>query len=192
MKIGITGGIGSGKSEVSNYLRKLGETVICADEIAREITKPGEEGEKILRRIFGESYFKNDGTLDRKALASLVFKDRKKRRLLNEALHPLIIKRIMKEADKIKGLVFIDAALLIQTGMHSMVDAVWLITASRQTRIKRIMQRDALDRNSVLLRLSAQENDRVLKRYADEIISNDGSKKELETKVNILLEKIRE
>lgn len=191
MKIGITGGIGSGKSVISNYLKKLGETVICADEVAHELTKPGEEGEKILRRVFNSS-FKEDGALDRKALAALVFADREKRMLLNKALHPLIISRIMNKAKEAQGRVFIDAALLIQTGMHTMMDFVWLVTAKRQTRIKRIMQRDSLDRKSALLRLKAQQSDGTLKRYADEIITNDGSIKELEQKIDGLLEKNRE
>ncbi len=192
MKIGITGGIGSGKSAISNYLKKLGETVICADEVAHELTKHGEEGERILRSVFTDSYFKEDGALDRKALAALVFADREKRMLLNKALHPLIISRIMNKAKEAQGRVFIDAALLIQTGMHTMMDFVWLVTAKRQTRIKRIMQRDSLDRKSALLRLKAQQSDGTLKRYADEIITNDGSIKELEQKIDGLLEKNRE
>ncbi|MFA5675798.1 MAG: dephospho-CoA kinase [Christensenellales bacterium] len=191
MKIGITGGIGSGKSTVTSCLRKLGETVICADEIARNITAPGGEGEDALRRVFGESCFKGDGTLDRAALASLVFSDREKRELLNKTLHPLIIPRVMKEAEKAPGLVFIDAALLIQTGMHNMMDAVWLITAKKQTRIKRVMRRDNIGRKSVLLRMSSQQSDGVLKKYADEIIKNNGGVKELEEKIYTLVNKIR-
>ncbi len=191
MKIGITGTIASGKSTVSGILRKLGEKVICADQVARDLTKPGEQGAAVLRSVFGDIYFDEAGHLNRRKLAAVVFRDENKRKMLNEALHPLIISSIM-EKPEMQGRVFVDAALLVQSGMHKMMDAVWLVTADNKTRIQRLMQRDAMDRKAALLRISAQQPDDVLKRYAHEIITNNGSVQELEQKIFQLLKRIKQ
>lgn len=189
MKIGITGGIGSGKSSVTDYLRSKGETVICADEVARQVVQPGEEGAKAVKLVFGEMFFDDDGILDRKKLAEYVFADSDKTKKLNELLHPIIIARINSLASIEAGRVFIDAALLIQSGMQTDVDYVWLVIADKETRIERVMKRDSTDRKSVLQRMSNQLSDSQMKRYASEIIENSGDIKALHDKVDNLLQK---
>ena len=187
MLIGITGGIGSGKSAVTEYLRSLGETVICADEIARQVVMPGEEGAEELKKQFGSRFFNSDGILERKKLASHVFGSKELTSKLNDTLHPIIIKRVYDLAEKETGRVFIDAALLIPAGMHKKVDHVWLVTADKDTRIRRVMKRDAADEGSVMKRMQNQPDDDELQIYADEIIDNNLSLDLLHKKIEKLI-----
>ncbi len=190
MRIGITGGIGSGKSEVTKYLRSLSEYVICADEVSRQIVMPGEEGADALRREFGAGIFLEDGTLNRKKLADEVFSDEKKLMVLNNILHPLILKRIEELAKQREGRVFIDAALLIQTGMHKTVDMIWLVVADLSTRISRVVKRDGLSAAEVERRIKSQISDEEMAAFADEIIRNDGSLSALKAHVDGLLKQL--
>ncbi len=187
--IGITGGIGSGKSAVTAYLRQLGETVICADEVAREIVLPGSKGEAVVREQFGKEYFLPDGTLDRGKLAQRVFNDPESLKRLNALLHPLIISDIWEKASKAEGRVFIDAALLIETGMHEKTNYVWLVTADRETRILRVMQRDSAVRGDIERRMDSQMDDAQRKRFADEVIDNRGDMDALYRQIERLLQK---
>jgi dephospho-CoA kinase len=187
--IGITGGIGSGKSTVSDYLSGLGEYVIYSDEVAREIVLPGTTGNKMLRREFGEEYFNADGTLNRKKLAEQVFTNKGKLRRLNSILHPLIIDSIFDRAETLKGRVFIEVPLLIQSGMHKSMDYVWLVTADRETRTERVMKRDKLGAAHIEQRMKTQLSDEEMAVYADEIIDNSGSPEHLRNIVDELLKK---
>jgi len=187
--IGITGGIGSGKSAVTAYLRQKGERVICADEVAREVVLPGSRGAAIVRRQFGEDYFLPDGALDRAKLAQRVFAEPKSLKRLNAILHPLIIAAIWEKAARLDGRVFIDAALLIETGMHKRTDYVWLVAADRETRIRRVMDRDGAGREAVEKRMDSQMGDAQRARFADEIIDNCGSLDALHCQIDRLLQK---
>ncbi len=189
MRIGITGGIGSGKSEVVKHLRSLGKYVICADEVSRQVVMPGEVGAAALRRVFGSSFFLDDGSLDRKKLADEVFSNDDRLDLLNKTLHPLILQRIEQYAQQGQGPVFIDAALLIQTGMHKTVDVVWLVVAKKSTRIARVVKRDGLSAAEVKRRIDSQISDETMAAYADEIIQNNSSISELKIRVDELLKK---
>ncbi len=187
--IGITGGIGSGKSMVAGYLSRLGEHVISADETAREAVLPGERGSELIRKEFGDSFFKENGTLDRKMLASFVFGDAQKLKRLNAILHPLILERIYAEAENASGRVFIEVPLLIQSGMHDSMDFVWLVVADENERISRVTQRDTTDRAAVMRRIRNQMSDEEMAAYADEVIVNSASPQELYRKVDELLKK---
>jgi dephospho-CoA kinase len=187
--IGITGGIGSGKSAVSDYLSGLGEYVIYSDEVAREVVLPGTPGNEALRREFGDCYFNTDGTLDRKKLARHVFGSKSGLEKLNSILHPLITDRIFSEAGTLEGRVFIEVPLLIQSGMHSRMDYVWLVTADREARIRRVMKRDEVDAAHVEQRMNNQLSDAEMAVFADEIIDNSGSPECLCGKIDELLKK---
>ena len=189
MRIGITGGIGSGKSAVSAYLRSLGETVLCADEAARQVVEPGQEGAAAIREAFGDSFFLPDGSLNRKALGREVFADDEKLKRLEAILHPLIIAHIDKQAQGIDR-VFIDAALLMQMGMHNTMDTVWLVIADLKTRIARVIQRDGLNETDVLQRIENQPTDEWMMQFADETIINDGDLADLHMQVNRLLKQL--
>lgn len=188
MKIGITGGIGSGKSTVSVYLKSLGESVICADETARQLTAPGQQGAQAIRRAFGDGFFLPDGVLDRKALAAAVFLDETMRTRLENILHPLIIDSVMQKTNALSGRVFVDAALLVQSGLHEKMDAVWLVTADKNMRIQRIIKRDGLSEQDVLSRISSQPDDSYLKSFADEVIANNGTIGQLQRHIDKLLQ----
>ncbi len=187
MMIGITGGIGSGKSEVTKYLRNKGEMVICADEVARQVVQPGEKGAEEIRRVFGEDFFDAEGNLNRKRLAAHIFADNELTAKLNEILHPIIIERIFTQAKGNGGRVFIDAALLIQSGMYMNVDFVWLVSADEQIRLERVMKRDGTDKQSVILRMNNQMSSSDMSPFADEIIENNGSISQLYRKIDMLL-----
>ncbi len=190
MRIGITGGIGSGKSEVTRYLRRLGEYVICADEVSKQIVEPGAEGAIVLRLNFGDGFFLQNGELDRKKLAAEVFNNEERLKLLNDTLHPLILKRIESLAKLQNGRVFIDAALLIQTGMNKMVDCIWMVMADMQTRVMRVNKRDGFAVKEVERRIKSQLRDEDMMPYADEIIENSGSIDALHRRIDELIKQI--
>lgn len=187
--IGITGGIGSGKSAVREYLLGTGENVICADEVSRETVKPGERGNKEIRRIFGDEYFLENGEIDRKKIAEFVFNDKEKLNMLNSILHPVIADSIFKKAGKLTGRVFIEAPLLIQADMQKKVDYVWLVTADIETRIKRVVERDGLSREQVRRRIESQMSDEEMAVFADEIIDNSTSLESLYGNIENILGK---
>lgn len=185
--IGITGGIGSGKSEISAYLKQLGEQVICADEVAREIVQPGETGYEAVRSNFGEEFLLPDGTLDRKKLARRVFEYPEDLERLNSLLHPLILNHIWDKVSSMSGRIFIDAALLIETGMQNHMDYVWVVTADLETRIRRVMKRNSVARVAVENRIMNQMDDAQRLKFASEIIDNKSSLSELHKNIDRLL-----
>ena len=188
LKIGITGGIGSGKSEISRYLTSIGEHVICADEVARLVVQPGEQGNHAIRLMFGEQYFFEDDVLNREMLAKHVFSDQSNLALLNNILHPVIVEYILNQADSLSGRVFIDAPLLIQTGLHKETNFVWLVIADMEARVKRVMMRDGISESDVKQRIASQMSDQEMAEFADEIIDNSGSIENLHQKINSLLD----
>ncbi|MGI6737714.1 MAG: dephospho-CoA kinase [Anaerovoracaceae bacterium] len=193
MKIGITGGIGSGKSTVTACLRELGYTVIDADEISHEITRPGSPVLTRLRTAFGDGIFAAGGALDRAALASLVFDDAAKRKTLDEITHGEIYDIIVGRLNRSDGLLrFVDAPLLFETGLDRETDAVWVVTAAADERVRRVAQRDHVGAAQVRARIAAQLDDRSRCAAADEVIVNQGTKEELRARVAELVEKYAE
>ena len=188
--VGITGGIGSGKSEVTTYLRHRGYTVICADEVSRDIVKSGEPGHAAILQTLGNRFFHSDGSLDRKKLAAYVFANEDRVAQLNSLLHPMIVTRIFELVRTHRGIVFIDAALLIQTNMHEEVDAVWVIVADKTLRISRVIQRDGCTEIDVRQRIDSQMSDHDMIAYADAVIDNSSTMQELHKQVDKLLSKL--
>ena len=187
MVIGITGGIGSGKSAVSDYLISLGEIVIDADEVARQVVLPGEPGANEIKLVFGESFFAEDDSLLRSKLADHVFADKTRLKLLNSLLHPIIIERLHKLSNLHSGRVFWDVALLIQAGMQQSVDFIWLVVAHQSERIRRVILRDGASEISVRQRIDNQLSDDLMKPYAHEIIENNADLSALFKKIETLL-----
>lgn len=183
MRIGLTGGIASGKTMAADRLRELGAAVIDADELARSAVRPGSEG---LRRIaceLGDEMLLRDGSLNRKKLAELVFADDTARQRLNGILHPIIRDEMLRAAEAAEKagsrVIVLDVPLLIESGWQDMADEVWLVTAPMEQRIDRIAARDGFDRQKAMARIAAQMSDEEKKPYADEIIENGGSLAEL-------------
>lgn len=187
--IGITGGIGAGKSAVTKHLRSRGEVVICADETAKAVVEPDQPGAIALREYYGNDYFLPGGVLNRRKLSEHVFGNPERISRLNSLLHPLIISGMYDQAQKHSGRVFLDAALLIQSGMNKKVDYVWLVVADMETRVHRVMQRDGAEREAVLRRISNQMSDDEMRRFAHEVIENNGTLEELHQRIDILMQR---
>ncbi|MCC2865337.1 dephospho-CoA kinase [Ihubacter massiliensis] len=190
--IGLTGGIGAGKSTASKYLAKNGYAVIDADQIAREVVEPGKPLLAELRQAFGAEIIKTDGSLDRKALAAIVFEDEAGRRKLNRIMHSNIIQVIDKRIEAscrqetCKGII-IDAPLLFETGLEEKCDQTWLLVADWETRIRRVCARDGAAPQEVEARIKSQMDDEEKRKRADLVIDNSGSRQELEQKLKTVI-----
>ena len=163
--IGLTGGIGAGKSTVSNILREKGCCIIDADAISHQITEKGSDTLQQLAKAFGEDILFDDGSLDRKKLAAIAFSDEKQRRKLEDLTTKRVLSLIDQTLQNLRressyDIIFIDAPLLFETGADKMTDLVWLVTAEKETRIARVMERDGATRQQVLARMSSQMDDR--------------------------------
>lgn len=189
--IGLTGSIASGKSMVSSILEDLGAKIIDADKIARKVVLPGTEGLKLVISEFGGDIIDNTGALDRRKLGEYVFSDEDKLKKLNEILHPLILTKINRELNELKqnGTVHaavLDAPLLIECGLHKVVDEVWLVIADDVLRLQRLMKRDGLNEQQARARMLSQLPQEEKLRYADIIIENNGKLNHLRKKVKQL------
>lgn len=191
MVVGLTGGIASGKSLVSTELKRLGAHIIDADIIAREIVVPGNPAYYEIISEFGQEVLREDGTLNRKMLGSVVFADDKRLKALNSITHPRILKRIEDDIEKINAacahpLIVVDIALLIELGFHKKVEKVIVVFADDDKLVKRMMARDNLTEHEAKQRLSAQLPMKEKLRYADYVIDNNGSVEEAQAQVKKL------
>lgn len=177
MIIGLTGSIGSGKSTVSARLKSLGALILDADIIAREVVEIGTEGLKQIERVFGSEAIAADGSLDRKAVARIVFADSEKRQQLNGIIHPAVLSELKRRSsaqqakDRIRLIIW-DVPLLIEAGWADLTDSVWLVTAPMQTRLERIIARDGCTLSQAENRIRAQLSEDEKRRYSNEVIDN--------------------
>lgn len=186
--IGLTGGIGTGKSTVGAMLQELGALSIDADQVARKIVEPGTIGLKEIVNHFGPEILLPDGSLNRQALGREIFQNADKRELLNSITHPLIKEDIAQQLKQIqqatpKAIVVIEAPLLIEAGMVSMVDEVWLVTVPTQVQIQRVMSRDKIDYQAALMKVNSQMSSQERMAYSQVVISTDGSFEEVRRQV---------
>jgi dephospho-CoA kinase len=170
--IGLTGGIGSGKSTVARFFAELGVPVYYADEAAKEIMQTDEMA-KSLETAFGEAIF-NGNTLDRKKLAAIVFSDKEKLKLLNGLVHPAVGKHfkawVKNHSDS--DFVIREAAILFESGTYKDCDKVIAVTAPLETKINRVMRRDGVSREEVLKRIENQWSDEKKAALSDFTIKN--------------------
>lgn len=175
--IALTGGIASGKTTLLNALNNQGAPVIDADRISRSLTAPGGEALPLIRDAFGEGVFHGDGTLNRKALAAIVFSDEEARRSLEGIIHPMVAARIKRELTGI-GLTHkaavVDIPLLYESGMDSIADEVWCVYVPKREQIRRLRERDGFTQEQALMRLNSQMDPREKCRRADHVIRTDG------------------
>ncbi len=194
---GLTGGIATGKSLVSEIFRSLGAFIIDADLIAREIVRPGLPAWKAITEAFGNEVLLPDGSINRSKLGSIVFQDFSKRSILNSIMHPGILKEAAKLRKKIGeehpfAVVIFDAALLIESGAYEMVDLVILVYVNEELQINRLMNRDGLTREDALERINAQMPVEEKKNYADYIIDTSSSHKDdIEKQVRYVFETLK-
>jgi len=193
--IGLTGGIASGKSLVARILESLGAVVVDADLLAREVVEPGKPAYLSIREVFGDGVLLSDGSLDRKRLGGIVFADVAARRVLEGITHPAIAElaadRFEKERRKGTRVVFYVVPLLVEAGLTSMVDEIWVVTVDRETQLRRLMERDGIGREEAALRVDAQMPLKEKLAYADVVIDNSGAPEETEIKVGRLWELLR-
>lgn len=194
--IGIAGGIGSGKSTVTDHLRDKKFTVYDADEVAREAVMPKEPALTELADFFGVEIINGDGTLNRRKLAQIAFSDPEKSKKLNEILHKDIDHRIdlklteymeSAKAEDTPEAVFISAPLFFEAELDSKCDETWAVIADKKIRLKRTMDRDGLPLKEVQDRIDRQMSDEERAERADHVIRNNGTREELIEKVDKLL-----
>ena len=188
--IGLTGGIGSGKSTVSKHFTKLGVAVIDADEIAHELVEPGQPALNQIVREFGSAMLTARGELDRSRLRKIVFDDPRLRKALESILHPLIRAEMRRHADKINApYCVLCIPLLVETQQMDMVDRVLVIDSPKKLRYQRIKQRDGLPDREIEAILAAQATADEHLAVADDVIVNDGSPEEICRQVDLLHKK---
>lgn len=184
-RIGLTGGIATGKSTVSAILRSLGAFVIDADQIAREIVLPGQPAHQDIVKHFGPEVLLPDGQLNRPWLSEQIFSDPAQRQFLNQFTHPRVIERIESIIEELAATnyhlpVVLDIPLLIEAGMAHTVDQVWLVVTDAETQLERLMQRDGFSKAEAKLRIDAQMPLVEKARYAHCLIDNSGCLNETE------------
>lgn len=175
MRVGLTGGIGSGKSAVAKILEDLGAYIVDTDALAREAVAPNSDGFMEIARVW--PHVVRTGALDRAALAEIVFNDPSARERLNGILHPHI-RRLAMERDawaKPGQIVVHVVPLLFETGYDRLVDKTIAVVASEDARIARIVARDGIDESRVRARMAAQIDPEEARRRADYVIENDGN-----------------
>lgn len=193
--IGLTGGIASGKSLVADILAELGAVVIDADRLAREVVTPGTEPYRMIIETFGDNVLQTDGTLNRKALGRIVFADPDARARLERITHPAILalgkKRLDEERSKGTAVVFYVVPLLLEVGLASSVDEVWIVYADDETQMERLMKRDGIGRDEALRKVAAQMPMDEKIKLGKVIIDNSGTAEETRQKVIELWRELR-
>lgn len=196
MVVGVTGGIATGKSAVVEQFRQLGAAVISADELAREIVRPGEDALARLVERFGPGILLSDGNLDRKALAELIFADPEARRDLNRITHPAIARlsaaRIASLQRQGAMLIIYEAPLLFEAGAENRVERIVVVTAPAEVQRQRLMARDGLDERAAQARIEAQMPLADKVRRADFVVDNAGTVDDLAVKVRDLYDRLLE
>lgn len=184
LRIGLTGGIGSGKSTVAACFERLGIPVIDTDAIARELVAPGSEGLRLIVDAFGPQVLGSDGTLDRAALRRRVFGDQDARRRLETILHPRIRQRMRERAAAATGpYVVLVIPLLIEHSWTDEVDRVLVIDCTPQTQLRRTVARDHVSAEQARAVLHSQASREERLAAADDIIDNDSDRQDLDAAV---------
>ncbi|MCC6495736.1 MAG: dephospho-CoA kinase [Propionibacteriaceae bacterium] len=186
MHIGLTGGIGSGKSSVAELLRERGAVVIDSDVLAREVVAPGTPGLAAVVERFGDGVLREDGTLDRGALGAVVFGDPAARRDLEAIIHPAVRARAaaLAAAAPAGSVVVQMIPLLVETGQQAAFDLVVVVDVDPAVQVERIRRRDGLDESAALARIRAQADRETRLAAADVVLHNNGSLAELREEVD--------
>lgn len=194
IRVGLTGGIGAGKSTAAKRFRELGALVLDADEISRASLKKDGACYSEVVALFGSEILKPDGEIDRKKIAGIVFADEKMRRQLNAIVHPYVIDTMFRLAEEALfqkgGVAVFEAPLLFESGMHEKMDRNVLVVCGEEQRLERIQKRDNTTRQAALARIRAQMPEQEKRLLADYILENDGTIEQLNTQIDSLLEEL--
>ena len=188
LKVGLTGGIASGKSTVSEAFARLGAKVLDADKVAREVVLPGQPAWLKLQQAFGPEFFLPDGEVNRSKLRRLVFADPEERGKLNAIVHPEVMREIDFRFEQLTSsaehaVVLVDIPLLIEVGVAHRFDKLVVVYANESVQVMRLMQRDGLSREEARQGLSVQIDLREKARKADFVIDNSGTPGETQVQV---------
>ncbi|KPC67679.1 dephospho-CoA kinase [Streptomyces coelicoflavus] len=185
LKVGLTGGIGAGKSEVSRLLVEHGAVLIDADRIAREVVAPGTPGLAAVVEAFGEDVLARDGSLDRPKLGSIVFADPEKLSVLNGIVHPLVGERsrALEEAAAEDAVVVHDVPLLTENGLAPLYDLVVVVDADPATQLDRLVRLRGMTEQDARARMAAQATREQRREIADVVVDNDVPLEELRRRV---------
>ncbi len=176
LKVGLTGGIASGKSLVAGLFADLGAALVDTDVVAREVVTPGEPGLDAVRKLFGPGVIAPSGELDRRSLRSIVFADAAKRRHLEDVLHPLIRERARRQIDQAQGpYTIVVVPLLVETFFAQIVDRVLVVDCPVELQLERLLQRDGITRAEADAMIAAQADRASRLNEADDVIDNSGS-----------------
>ena len=194
--VGLTGGVASGKTAVSQVLKEEGAYVIDADQIARELVQPHKPAWNELIRAFGKEILQEDGFIHRKKLADKVFADPKKRKLLNQILHPRIKEEMDRRTKEIgqkdpEAIVVIDAPLIVELGDHREMDKLIVVASTQTQQIERLKERDGIGPEEALRILSSQMPVEEKVNLADFVIRNEGSLEETKKRAKEVFKELR-
>jgi len=175
LRIGLTGGIASGKSTVANFFAELGVPIVDTDVIAREIVEPGEPALDEIRDAFGAGVIDRDGSLDRTELRKIVFADKGKRERLESILHPRIRDAAFRQAYQASGpYVIIVVPLMFESPMKQAMDRILVVDCSEETQLRRLTMRDDESEEQALRMIAAQASREERLSIADDVVANDG------------------
>ncbi len=193
MIIGITGGIASGKSTLKAIIAKMGYEVLDADQVARNVIMKGNAAYSRIIEVFGTEIVDDDGQIDRRQLASVIFQNEEMRIRLNDITHPIIMEEIMFQALEIensKGMVFLDIPLLFETGYDLVMDYVIVCYVPEDIQMQRLMQRDQIDAVYAAQKIDAQWSLEKKVKLADFVIDNSGTVTDTEAQVQVVIDKL--
>ncbi len=188
--IGITGGVGAGKSRVLSVLKdEYQADIILSDEVAKELEEPGEEGYRQLKEEFGEQILASDGRIDRGNLAALIFRDQEALAKVNAIIHPITWEEVKRRAAASDApLVAIESALFDEHS-RELCEALWYIDTSEENRIERLMKSRGYSRQKCLDIMANQKDRSFFLKFCDAVIDNNGSIEEISSQLALLLKK---
>ena len=194
--IGLTGGIGTGKSTVSGYLEDKGCLILDADKISRQMTEKGQPALNEIGAAFGFELINDDGCLDRQALGNIVFNDKKKLDILQSIITQKVVEHINNRLDELKkdnteDIIVIDAPLLFECGMEDLADENWLVSASLDVRLDRVQKRDGLSKEEIISRINNQMSQEDKEKLSQVILDNSGTLEELYRQIDLNLERVK-
>ena len=195
LRVGLTGGIGSGKSTASQHFNSLGAYVINADEEAKNLISTNETVQNELIAEFGTDIIDGTGSVNKKKLARIAFQDQDHQQRLNSVVHPYIYNLIDKEFNEVlnvgkHGIFIVDGALIFESGYDVHLDYVIVVTAQLKHRMERALGRETLSREEILKRIEFQWPEKEKVNLADFVVHNDGTEKELHKNIEGLVKKL--
>jgi len=194
--VGLTGGVATGKSTVAKMFKQCGAAVIDADQLARDVVKPGKPAWRAIVTLFGKTVLNPDRSLDRQVLGSIVFRNRTKRRQLERIIHPRVAReqqRLVRRVAKRKphAVVIYEVPLLFEAGVDKRVDEIIVVTADRETQIARLTKRNGLSRTEALRRISSQMPIAKKIQQADHVLNGTLPRPSLRKQVGQLIKSLR-